>query len=265
MKNTKLRTAVLAASLAAVVGIGGAAAYFSDSESATNTFTVGRIDISLTEPAWDTWNASDPAPIVPDQEIPKDPAVTNTGSNDAYVFMTVKVPTAQIVTAAENGTKQAQAAETQLFSYEVDDNWTLVSSGVTGGAAVTVANNTGSFGVHTAIPATGSEPRLGYVTYVYAYTGSTPASMERLEKQSAASGSTPNSTPALFDAVQFVNAVEGQGLETSAPSINVNAYAIQADFINDGDSTIDGTNGGSPKNAPADVWAVIQAQSSVSL
>ena len=46
-KITLVATSVL---LVAALVIGGTLAYFTDTEEATNTFTVGNVDITLTEP-----------------------------------------------------------------------------------------------------------------------------------------------------------------------------------------------------------------------
>ena len=66
----------------AVVAIGGATlAYFTDSKDVTNTFTVGNVEIKLTEPKW-TPNSK----LVPGTEIGKDPTVTVVkGSEECYV------------------------------------------------------------------------------------------------------------------------------------------------------------------------------------
>lgn len=236
-KPGRIRAAALAGSLIAVLTIGGAAAYFTDTQTTTNTFSVGKVSIELTEPNWDEENAQD---IVPDQEIEKDPVITNNGINDAFIFAKVRVPVAEIATAAEDGTKNA-AEPTQLFSYIADPNWTLVTANVTDGAAISIRNKTGDYGV------------LGtdYVEYVYAYTGSDSSSMQAV----AAEGSTEN----LFPAVKFVNAIENEGLEEQAPSIVVTGFAIQADFINNGDTTVDGTNGAG-LTEPNAVWQVFQTQ-----
>ena len=236
-KSTKIRTAVLVCSLAAVLSVGSAAAYFTDTKEATNTFSVGKVSIELTETNWNEENAQD---IIPDQEIAKNPVITNDGINDAYIFARVRIPVATIAAAAENGTKLA-AAQTQLFSYTKDSNWTLVTANVTGASALTLQNRTGDYGV------------LGtdYVEYIYAYTGSSSATMQPV--------SAGSSTTNLFPAVKFVNAVEDQGLEELDADIVVTGYAIQADFINNGDTSIDGTNTNGLA-APNTVWQVFQTQ-----
>ena len=73
----------------AVVAIGGATlAYFTDTTDAkTNTFTVGNVDIDLTEPAW---KENDTHTLMPGASYDKDPTITVADkSQDAYVFLKV--------------------------------------------------------------------------------------------------------------------------------------------------------------------------------
>lgn len=73
----------------AVVAIGGATlAYFTDTTDAkTNTFTVGNVDIDLTEPKW---NEDDAHTLMPGASYAKDPTITVAEkSQDAYVFLKV--------------------------------------------------------------------------------------------------------------------------------------------------------------------------------
>ena len=84
----------------AVIGVmllGSATAFFTDQGSAANEFIVGNVSVDLTEPGW---NPDDGTALTPNKTVKKDPQVTNTGSNDAFVFLQVKVPTASVKTAA---------------------------------------------------------------------------------------------------------------------------------------------------------------------
>ncbi len=79
---------VLAAALIVAASIGGTLAWLTSNDSMTNTFTVGDLNIDLTET---TWVAN--AKIVPGVSIPKNPAVTvETGSESADVYISVTVP-----------------------------------------------------------------------------------------------------------------------------------------------------------------------------
>ena len=101
--------------LTLVMVTGSAMAYFTDSEQAKNHITIGKVDISLTEPNWDKVPDKEKENIVPGKELVKDPTITNTGINDAFVFMKVTVPAAELVTANEDGTKNEKALK-QLYS-----------------------------------------------------------------------------------------------------------------------------------------------------
>lgn len=77
MRKRALVTALCAVALIGVVGVGATLAYFTDSENATNVVTMGKVDISLTEP---TFGAENPenhiSDVVPGQIITKDPTIT---------------------------------------------------------------------------------------------------------------------------------------------------------------------------------------------
>lgn len=88
MKKKSILLAATAVMLVAAMSIGGMLAYFTDTEDAVNTFTVGKVDIELTEP---NWNA-DEAALIPTRVIPKDPTITvTTDSQTAYTFMKVEL------------------------------------------------------------------------------------------------------------------------------------------------------------------------------
>ena len=71
--------------MVAILGVGGTLAYFTAEDEATNTFTVGNVKIDLTEPNWE--EAED---VFPGQVLPKDPKVTNVGTNPCYVRIAVE-------------------------------------------------------------------------------------------------------------------------------------------------------------------------------
>ena len=76
---------VVAIALVCVLAVGGTIAWLTASASVTNTFTVGKIAITLTEPAWAVGSK-----IYPGAVIGKDPTITVTaGSEDCYVYAMV--------------------------------------------------------------------------------------------------------------------------------------------------------------------------------
>lgn len=92
MKKKLLSLGVVLTMLALIVG--GTLAYFTDTtDTKENVFTVGKVDIELTEP---NWNIDEEevfvGHIVPGRIIEKDPTITvDTDSEDAWVFMEVEM------------------------------------------------------------------------------------------------------------------------------------------------------------------------------
>ena len=203
MKN-KTKKALCAASILGVVAISGIFAYLTDTDSATNNFTVGEVKIELQEPTWDAALEEDEdyaTHIVANQEFTKDPQVENVGANDAYVFLSVTVPKATVVTADEDGILEndGEARETVLFTFDIDEeNW------------CNIANEEGE----------------NSNTIIYFYkTGAI---------------SPEETTEPLFESVKFVNIIDGEIAVDTAENIVINAYAIQKDAIPD---TIDINSG----------------------
>lgn len=103
MKKKIISLALVVAMLAIAV-VGGTLAYFTDEDEATNTFTVGSVEIDLLESELHRTNDSatddqiiaddlvydtSVENIMPGQWIKKAPYVLNTGKNDAYVRVRV--------------------------------------------------------------------------------------------------------------------------------------------------------------------------------
>lgn len=196
VKKVNCKNVVIAAAIIMVLAIGCMAAFFTDADDATNVFTVGNVSIDLTEPNWDTANSQH---ITPNKTIAKDPQVTNDGANDAFCFIEVEVPRANIKTANSDGSVNAAAVQ-DLFTYKVNSDWALIK---------------------TATTTTKS-------TYTYAYVG-TNGNMKAL---------TPGrTTTPVFNSVTFVNAIEGQ-LDNSVQTIAVSAMAIQTNDLGDNDTTV---------------------------
>lgn len=225
MRKSKKMTAGILGALTLVMVTGSAMAYFTDSEQAKNHITIGKVDISLTEPNWDKVPDKEKENIVPGKELVKDPTITNTGINDAFVFMKVTVPAAELVTANEDGTKNEKALK-QLYSWEINKGWIQLGDA----KAVTENGKTTAF------------------EYIYAYGSN--ASCSALAKNA--------STSALFDKITFLNVIlskraDGTGLEESETEINVQAYAIQTTDLTSNDVT-----------TPSAVWQVLANQNQLS-
>lgn len=178
-------------------------AYFSDYEESVNTFTVGKISIKHREDLWDKLPEEDKKNIAPNQQITKDPKVENTGENTAFVFQVVEVPCKEVITANADGAKNTKTL-TDLFSYSVNSGWTLLKTeDVTADGKVTA--------------------------HRYSYVYGSADVCTPLE--------TGAVTATLFDAVTMANIVEGQGIETTALDIVIDAYGIQTTDLGASDTT----------------------------
>ena len=172
----------------------GALALLAAKDSAENKFTVGNVNISLTEPKWDAANPDGTLEnIVAGQVITKDPTITNTGVNDAYVYIQVEVPKVyktDIIDA--DGETVISKEHYPLFSFTPNKNWLLIDSQV---------------GTKTD----------AYDYYLYAYNTKL----------------APKDTVTLFNQLTFANITE-QYTENNSLNLDVKitAYAIQSDFYN---------------------------------
>jgi len=162
----KKRTIIASVVLLLVLVIGGLIAYFTDTETATNVFTIGDVDITLTEPHWDTTdgnsnNVPDSAEgRTPGQIITKDPTIENTGSNPAYVFAKVDIP----CTTGEN-------PDLELFTYTVNSGWYLMTNGTCTNGTATKVYAYGSDTAMTALAHGGTAVLFPSVTVNTAITG----------------------------------------------------------------------------------------------
>ena len=124
LRYHKIKTKVIAAFSAVVVGMasicGGTYAYMTSTQAAANTFTTGKVEISLTEPNWPGNDTAKTTEVTPNQEIPKDPQITNTGKTGAVVFAEVEVPIDIYDIAKSSGERQGKEAR-ELFWFKTKD------------------------------------------------------------------------------------------------------------------------------------------------
>lgn len=122
MKKDTVKIMALAGILC-LASVGGVSAYLTDYEKVSNEFTVGKVDIELKEPEW---KPEENRMIEPSKVIHKDPQITNTGTNDAFVYMEVSIPMANVEAAAENGERLGKKVQ-ELFYFEAKDSWMQLS------------------------------------------------------------------------------------------------------------------------------------------
>ena len=231
MKNKKkVITTLAACGLLGALGIGGTMAYLTDADEQTNVFTVGQVDIELDTPNFENDESVEEgqykiSKVLPNQEVTMDPTITNNGVNDAIVFIKMDVPAPENRIFNHDGTV-ADAAFTDMFYFKdagvainvtannFDSGWTLLND---------LSDQTGETGEHT---------------YVFGYN----------TKLAAKSGADGTATTPLFDKAQLKNIMDFNDQMLDDVNIELTAYAIQPEYILDGNSTTDLTTDLSEEN-----------------
>lgn len=199
----KKKTVIAAVILLLVFVVGGAIAYFTDTDTRTNTFTIGSVDITLTEDGWDALaDANDndipdaAEDMMPGESVTKDPLINNVSTkNPAYVFAKVEVPCTTV---------ESPATPVEIFTYTVNAGWTELST-----AAVACTSG-------------------GTATHVY-YYGSN-GTLTALAK--AADASTPTSTTnPVFSSITLRSTLTGNEGLTGNKNVVVTGYGIQTEGL----------------------------------
>jgi len=200
-KSTKRNIATVAAcAMLGCVAVGGTLAYLTDAtETDTiNTYTVGKVEIDLTETKWpDDPNVTgdEVVNLVSNATVAKNPTVENTGNNDAIVFVSVEIPKQEFAKVDADGKVHTKAShEVAIFKTEEEyaeantpsSDWCIVKK---------------------------DETNDDCTIYVLGYKGV------------LAVGETTNS--AAFEYIQIANSNN----DLAGNDIIVNAYAIQANNI----------------------------------
>lgn len=150
----KKKTITAAVVLMLVLLVGGLVAYFTDTDTKTNTFTIGNVDIEVLEDAWNQPGGSDKAEnMMPGDSVNKDPKIHNKSTtNPAYVFMKVESPCTTGATPLE------------LFDYtndpQVNSGWELMTNGTCTSGKITRIYSYSASGTMTALAANGNTPTL---------------------------------------------------------------------------------------------------------
>ncbi len=134
MKKKTILVAAIAVMLVAALVVGGTLAYFTDTKSADNVFTVGNVAIKLDEsnvkdPNGDRVTSNEYTNVVPGIQYKKDPVVTNTGKTDAYVRAIVTVENGMNWLGLYNDnvwTAPQEGAFMKLICNQLGEGWELV-------------------------------------------------------------------------------------------------------------------------------------------
>ncbi len=197
---SKRKTIAVAIVLALVLVIGGMLAYFTDTDTRINVFSLGdNIEISLSETGWtnssgSNYTRTEANGMHPGTTVAKDPTINNDSTTTpAYVFAEVTVPC-----YASTGT----TVDTPLYTLgNIGSGWTLIKTN-----AIDTTNKT--------------------ITYVYAY--GTSSSMTSLAKN------TTTSTP-VFGTVSVPSTLTAAQAKTAPanPDVVVVGRGIQTDGLGD--------------------------------
>ena len=132
----KLLVLSLCVALAAIAIAGASLAYFTDTKSATNTFTMGNVAITLDETDVNNPDArttkGNTYNVYPGQTVKKDPIVHNTGKNAAYIRATVNVSNWMNLVAAyypdfkETFPNDGYKAALNLLVGQLGEGWSVV-------------------------------------------------------------------------------------------------------------------------------------------
>ena len=214
--NRRKLLAVVAVLFAAAM-ISGVAAWLSDGETQTDAILTGKVSIALSEANWRPENASD---IHPEDILPQNPVVTNTGSADAYVFVTVSMSCLRIgAQIADPTTLMEIQAPLPLYTTVCQqgafesENWQRLLGPL-------------------------YDNKLNSATTVYAYGKAN-------EMTPLAPGAA---TTAVFDAVRLQNIVRLDDVTGLDANVYVHAYAIQASELGDNGTAV----------SPTQVWNIVR-------
>lgn len=196
----KTKSKLLVSGIGAVLTISGTVlgtlAFLTDTESAVNTFTVGKVSIALneTDVDGDGNTLANEYHLIPGTEYIKDPTVTvNSGSEESYIRMYLTVHNYSTVEKLISDSTNGLSDFTDFLGGMDDTAWRLK------GSSENEAENT--------------------ITYEYRY------------KVSVAGGSGGTELEPLFDTLIIPQTLDGDELEALSKGgfqIDVEAHAIQA-------------------------------------
>ena len=121
MKKKIISIALVVAMIAIIAA--GSFAYFTDNEVKNNEFTVGKVDITLTEPNWETQGKIDADTVYAGEPLAKDPTVT-VADNSNPCFVRVKVENLD-----QFGPKGDITYRTDYVTGKLGENWKLHTDG----------------------------------------------------------------------------------------------------------------------------------------
>ena len=224
----KVGAIALCIGLLASIGIG---AYLTDSDVKSDVYTVGNVQAEIV--ANGDMELDNVGALLPGTVHIYERAASNTGINDAYVFMSITIPYEMIGVADSDGTQLGEKTM-QIFipgsaDGYVSSEWKLVDSGFIGQYEIEENEQlNGEHEQHSTVVG-------NTITYVYGYIGdNADGSLKAL-----ASGET---TANLVETMKLTNLYRADNI---TGEVSTKLYAIQSNHVNGGLTDVNG------------VWAVI--------
>lgn len=209
-KKILIAAGALALLCIGVLAIRGINAYLTDRETVANTFTVGEVTIDALEPNYPGNGSDETEDLLPNEEVKKDPCIKNTGKNRIVVFEQVDIPMANVIIADHKGNRIPRM-NVELFGYRVKE----------------IEDESGYNSHHEEKWVQLSEQYLNADDEVV--TAEDAVKCRRIYGHNTVLEEDETTVP-VFDVVRLANVVEGQ-IDNSVQTINITAYAIQADNI----------------------------------
>lgn len=209
-KKVIIAVAALALLCASILVIRGINAYLTDRETVANTFTVGEVTIDALEPNYPGNGSDETEDVLPLEEIKKDPCIKNTGKNRIVVFEQVDIPMANVIITDHKGNRIPRM-NVELFGFRVKE----------------IEDESGYNSYH--------DDKWVELSEQYLNADNEEVAAEEAVKCRRIYGHNTvleedETTVPVFDVVRLANVVEGQ-IDNSVQTINITAYAIQADNI----------------------------------
>lgn len=231
----------------AVFTAAGVRAYLTDADTATNTFTVGEVKIDTLEPNYPGNGSDEVTDLVPMKEVPKDPQIKNSGKNRAIVFSQIDIPMAEIIVAAEDGTRgpdmnqevfnfrreDAAFGEPVMNSYH-DEAWTQINNGNMDGSPDYLVEYLNADRTST-VPkeqAKWARRLYGYQTVLDENETTIPVwDVVRLVNVIEDQKTQPDGSAGPGDVTNGAQSIVNKMLDNTTQNIIITSYAIQAENI----------------------------------
>ena len=231
MKNKTFKRSiaiVLCLAILAAIGIG---AYLTDSDVKKDVYTVGNVQAEIVSNG--DMELDNVGALLPGTVHVYERAATNTGINDAYVFMSLTIPYEMVGVSDTDGTQIGERVRQLFIPGHADgfigSEWKLVDVGYIG--QYEIEDNGQYCGEHDQYSAVVGDT----ITYVYGFIGdNADGSLKAL-----ASGET---TSNLVETMQLTNLYNASKI---TGEVSTKLYAIQSGNVNGGLTDVNG------------VWAVI--------